>query len=80
MSELIVVFFARQLAQKASEVQARAGQVQNELEAIDNQFNSNREQVIEMLLKSVMNVELEVPRVVKQNFVIAAEEWEDDIL
>ena len=33
-----------------------------------------------MLLKTVMNVELEVPRVVKQNFKIAQEEWEDDIL
>ena len=33
-----------------------------------------------MLLKSVMNVELEVPRVVKQNFKIAQEEWEDDYI
>jgi len=30
-----------------------------------------------MLLSSVMNVTLEVPRVVKVNYVIAAEEWED---
>ena len=32
-----------------------------------------------MLLANVMNVELEVPRVVKQNFTIAAEEWDDDM-
>ena len=48
----------------------------DELDAIDNQFNGNRDQVIDTLLQAVMNVELEVPRVVKQNFVIAAEEWE----
>ena len=54
----------------------QAGRVQEELDAIDNQFNGNRDQVIDTLLNAVMNVELEVPRVVKQNFVIAAEEWE----
>ncbi len=51
-----------------------------ELDAIDNQFNSNREQVIEMLLTTVMNVELDVPRVVKQNYKVAVEEWDEDIL
>ena len=54
----------------------QAGRVQEELDAIDSQFNVNREGVIDTLLQAVMNVELEVPRVVKQNFVIAAEEWE----
>ena len=29
-----------------------------------------------MMLNNVMDVQLEVPRVVKQNFVIAAEEWD----
>ena len=50
--------------------------MQEELNAIDAEFSGNREQVIDMLLQAVMNVELEVPRVVKQNFVVAAEEWE----
>ena len=54
----------------------QAGRVQEELNAIDAEFSGNREQVIDMLLQAVMNVELEVPRVVKQNFVVAAEEWE----
>ena len=50
--------------------------MQEELDEIDNQFNGNRDQVIDTLLQTIMNVELEVPRVVKQNFVIAAEEWD----
>ena len=55
----------------------QASRVQEELDEIENQFISNREGVIDTLLERVMNVELEVPRVVKQNFVIAAEEWDD---
>ena len=31
-----------------------------------------------MLLNSVMNVELTVPEVVKANYAVAAEEWDDD--
>ena len=64
------------MQEKAERVRQQAGRVQEELDAIDNQFNGNRDQVIDTLLNAVMNVELEVPRVVKQNFVIAAEEWE----
>ena len=48
----------------------------DEINEIEAQFNQNREGVIEMLLDSVMFVHLDVPRVVKQNFTIAAEEWE----
>ena len=57
-------------------VRDEVSRVADELAAIEQQFNRNRDEVIEMLLSTVMNVELEVPRVVKQNFVIAAEEWE----
>ena len=64
------------MQEKAERVRQQAGRVQEELDAIDSQFNGNREGVIDTLLQAVMNVELEVPRVVKQNFVIAAEEWE----
>ena len=64
------------MQEKAEAVRQQAGRVQEELDAIDAQFNGNREGVIDALLQAVMNVELEVPRVVKQNFVIAAEEWE----
>ena len=64
------------MQEKAERVRQQAGRVQEELDAIDAQFNGNREGVIDTLLQAVMNVELEVPRVVKQNFVIAAEEWE----
>ena len=64
------------MQEKAERVRQQAGRVQEELDAIDSQFNVNREGVIDTLLQAVMNVELEVPRVVKQNFVIAAEEWE----
>ena len=67
-----------QLEQKANEVREQADRVQDELNEIEDQFNGNREKVIDMLLGAVMNVTLEVPRVVKQNFTIAAEEWEDD--
>ena len=31
-----------------------------------------------MMLDSVMNVELTVPEVVKANYAVAAEEWDDD--
>ena len=64
------------MQEKAERVRQQAGRVQEELDAIDSQFNVNREGVIDTLLQAVMNVELEVPRVVKQNFVVAAEEWE----
>ena len=64
------------MQEKAERVRQQAGRVQEELDAIDSQFNGNREGVIDTLLQAVMNVELEVPRVVKQNFVVAAEEWE----
>ena len=57
-------------------VDEQVRRVTDEINQIDATFNKNREGVIEMLLESVMNVKLEVPRVVKQNFVIAAEEWE----
>ena len=50
--------------------------MQDEINEIESQFNANRDNVIEMLLNSVMTVQLDVPRVVKQNFVVAAEEWE----
>ena len=72
-----IIFISLQLQEKANRVAEQAGRVTEELEAIDQQFNGNRDQVIDMLLESVMNVELEVPRVVKQNFVIAAEQWDD---
>ena len=64
------------MQEKAERVRQQAGRVQEELDEIDNQFNGNRDQVIDTLLQTIMNVELEVPRVVKQNFVIAAEEWD----
>ena len=64
------------MQEKAERVRQQAGRVQEELDAIDSQFNGNREGVIDTLLQAVMNVELEVPRVVKQNFVVAAEEWD----
>ena len=50
--------------------------IQDELAAIDRQYDNNKDAVIEMLLTSVMNVSLEVPRVVKTNFKPAIEEWE----
>ena len=53
------------LERKAEAVRNQASRVQDELNEIDNQFAQNREQVIGMLLNSVMNVQLEVPRVVK---------------
>ena len=50
--------------------------IQDELAAIDRQYDNNKDAVIEMLLTSVMNVSLEVPRVVKTNFKPAIEAWE----
>ena len=57
--------------------QEEADQVKQELMDIETLFNSNREQVIDMLLTSVMNVGLDVPRVVKQNIQNNVEDWDD---
>ena len=57
--------------------QEEADQVRQELMDIETLFNSNREQVIDMLLTSVMNVGLDVPRVVKQNIQNNVEDWDD---
>ena len=65
-----------QLEGKAELVREQSDRVQDELREIEQQFLGNRDGVIEMLLNGVMNVELEVPRVVKQNFVVAQEDWE----
>ena len=57
-------------------IAARKGaSVQEDLDEIENQFIGNREEVIDMLLERVMDVTLKVPYFIKQNFVIAAEEW-----
>ena len=55
----------------------QASRVQEEINEIEAQFANHRDNVIQMLLDSVMTVQLDVPRVVKQNFVVAAEEWGD---
>ena len=65
-----------QLETKAERVREASNRVQDELREIEQQFISNRDAVIEMLLTGVMNVELMVPEVVKQNFVVAQEDWE----
>ena len=44
---------------------------------IDNQYKRNHMVVIDRLLDSIMNVQLEVPRVVKQNIKKAQEDWSD---
>ena len=38
------------------------------LGAIESDFNNNKDDVIKMLIANVLNVNVEVPRVVKGNF------------
>jgi hypothetical protein len=43
-------------------------QTQKDIDAIGKEFRTNKEQVIQLLLKNVMNVNLEIPDVVKGVF------------
>ena len=61
---------------KEAAVRQEQSRVQEEINQIESQFNKNKDSVIDMLLTAVMHVQLDVPRVVKVNYVVAAEEWD----
>ena len=61
---------------KEAAVRQEQSRVQEEINQIESQFNKNKDSVIDMLLTGVMHVQLDVPRVVKVNYVVAAEEWD----
>ena len=48
-----------------------------ELEEINQQYNNNKDHMVNFLLEQVMEVQLEVPRVVKQKLIVKGEESED---
>ena len=52
-------------------------EAQQMLQEIDNQYKQNHMQVIDRLLESIMNVHIEVPRTVCQNYKKAQEDWSD---
>ena len=40
----------------------------NEIKQIDDDYTNNKSEVIEMLIRNVMNVNIEIPRVIKGDF------------
>ena len=65
--------FKQKLAQKQAEIDASFQNKQNEdpsavFAIIDKDFKANKDNVIQMLIGNVLNVNVEVPRVVKGNF------------
>ena len=48
-----------------------------ELEEINQQYNNNKDQVVQFLLEQVMQVQLDVPRVVKQKLITKNEDSEE---
>ena len=67
------------MEQKREEFKAKEDEKQAELAEIDRCYDTNKEKVINMLLESVMNVQLDVPRVVKLKIkpAVEDEEWDD---
>ena len=49
-----------------------------ELEEINQQYNNNKDAMVDFLLEQVMQVQLDVPRVVKQKLIVKGEDSEDD--
>lgn len=49
-------------------------------EQLENDFNGNKDAVIEMLIKNVMEVNIEIPRVVRGNFEEEEDKWGEKIL
>ena len=41
---------------------------EHEIAAIQSDFEANKDKVIDLLLKNVMEVDIEIPKVVKGNF------------
>lgn len=64
------------LDSKKEAVQEQQAKIQDEIAQINEQYDANKEQVIERLLESVMKVSLEVPKVVKQKLAVKEESWE----
>ena len=49
----------------------------DQLDEIDKLYAKNHMHVIDKLLVSIMNVQIEVPRTVKQNIKPSIEDWDD---
>ena len=58
-------------------MEAQQALQEQQLQEIDALYQKNHMAVIDKLLVSIMNVQLEVPQVVKQNYKPAIEDWDD---
>ena len=58
-------------------MEALEAKTEHEIQAIKADFEANKEKVVELLLKNVMEVDIEIPKVVKGNFEWASE-WVSD--
>ena len=57
----------QEMAKDSSSSAAQAKQAE-EIKQIDSDYNNNKDEVIEMLIRNVMNVNIEIPRVIKGDF------------
>ena len=53
---------------KDSSSSAATSKQSEEVKQIDRDFTTNKAQVIDMLIKNVMNVNIEIPKVIKGDF------------
>ena len=66
--------FDEELAKKKQEIEQQLSSQGNEkgdaeiLAAIEKDFENNQDAVVEMLIGNVMNVNIDIPKVVKGNF------------
>ena len=65
--------YEQQLEQRKKEIDQSheytgSGNDEEMVAAISKDFDQNNEEVIEMLIRNVMNVNIDIPRVVKGNF------------
>ena len=49
-------------------MEALEAKTEHEIQAIKADFEANKEKVVELLLKNVMEVDIEIPKVVNGNF------------
>ena len=73
MRKVVKDDFAKKIAMRKKEIDAADAENQvkdggSSLAQIEADFEGNKEEVIQMLIQNVMNVDIEIPKVVKGDF------------
>ena len=63
--------------QKKVELERQTREIEQELQQISNQYEGNKDEVVELLIRAAMDVKLEIPRVVKMKIKKAVESDDD---